>query len=102
MGLFDTLRCEHELPDGISADEFQTKSLGCTLSTYHLSAGGQLLDSNGHDTGFHGVFRFYTASPEKGWHEFEAKFTDGQLVHLIPLSSAQYTEDSMRLVAAGT
>jgi hypothetical protein len=38
-----------------------------------------------HESDFHGVIHFYgfeDGDPHK-WHEYEAKFTDGKLVHII-------------------
>lgn len=92
MGMFDTIRCEHPLPDACPATDFQTKSLACVLETYLLTASGRLLDAQGADTGLHGVLRMYTGSHAGPWWEYEAKFTEGQLVHLVPPSHALYDE----------
>jgi hypothetical protein len=97
MGLFDTLHCDHALPDGCTECDFQTKSLACVLDTYRLSAAGRLLLANGQDTGFHGVLRFYTRSATGTWHEYEAKFTDGALQHLVPVANAAYSPEGMAL-----
>ena len=96
MGMFDTIRCEHPLPDACAATEFQTKSMDCTLDIFRLTASGRRLDARGADTGLHGVLRMYTGDKRGGWWEYEAKFTDGQLQHLVPRSSAQYTEAGLR------
>lgn len=90
MGLFDTLHCEYPLPDGCTEREFQTKSLACALDLYRLTAAGRLLNAQGTDTGFHGVLRFYTSSASGAWHEYEVKFTDGALQHLVPAADAAY------------
>lgn len=92
MGMFDTIRCEHPLPDGCTASEFQTKSLDCILETFCLTASGRLLDAQGADTGLHGVLRMYTGDKAGRWWEYEAKFTDGQLVHLVPASQARFSD----------
>lgn len=36
-----------------------------------------------HDANFHGVMRFYGGGLENDWHEYRAKFTDGQLVEIV-------------------
>jgi hypothetical protein len=95
MGLFDTIHCDHPLPDACTATEFQTKSLGCGLDTYRLTAAGHLPDPQGTDKGAHGVLRLYTSDAGGHWWEYEAKFTDGQLVHLLPKAHAQYSEDGL-------
>jgi hypothetical protein len=94
MGLFDTVICEHPLPDACPEREFQTKSLGCTMSRYRLGAGGRFIDSDGLDTGLHGVLHFYGGS-RATWWEYEAKFSDGQLVHLLPAAQARYDADGL-------
>ena len=95
MGMFDTIHCEYPLPDACKATEFQTKSLDCTLDTFHLTASGRLLDASGADTGLHGVLRMYTGDRTGGWWEYEAKFTDGQLAHLVPASHAKFNDAGM-------
>ena len=97
MGMFDELQLERPLPDGSRPDGAQTKSLGCTLSCYTLSAAGRLLDADGADTGYHGVMRFHFAGSDGRLREYEAKFTDGQLQHLVPLAQAIYTPEGTRL-----
>lgn len=97
MGMFDTIRCKLPLPDACVDTEFQTKSLDCTLDTYCLTESGRLLDAHGADTGLHGVLRMYTSNTAGCWWEYEAKFTDGQLQHLVPQSGAQYDESGLRL-----
>ena len=99
MGLFDTIACDHPLPDGCPANEFQTKSLGCGMDTYRLTAGGRLLNTQGTDTGAHGVLRLYTSEAAGQWWEYEAKFTDGQLVYLLAKAQAQYSEHGFLLVS---
>jgi hypothetical protein len=100
MGLFDTLRCERPVPltDGMAVDaDWQTKPLGCTLSETTLTAQGRLLQAEGHDTGFHGVLHFHGPGSSGLPHRLEAKFTDGQLLHLLPAQQAQYSDEGLRL-----
>ena len=100
MGMFDDVLCEQPLPDGYEG-EFQSKDFECLLDTYKISAEGRLLrreyewveaddaplgirkERRGWtDTEYHGTFRFYDYADDKSWHEYEAKFTDGQLVEI--------------------
>ena len=86
MGMFDDVHVDYPLPD-CSYTEFQTKDLECTLEQYTISADGKLL-SNGVDIAFHGILNFYTYDKSPGerdvaeWYEYDAKFTDGQLVSI--------------------
>jgi hypothetical protein len=102
MGMFDTMLCRLPLPDGLVADEFQTKSLHCALSTYEIGADGRLRElaytaqrnnpsEARRDTGFHGVLRFYTLAG-KDLRQYEAKFTDGSLNTLRTAGEALYDE----------
>lgn len=100
MGMFDTIVCEHPLPDACPAREFQTKSLSCALGTFRLTAAGRLLDGHGNDTAIHGVLRMVASDRAGPWWEYEAKFTDGQLMHLLPKALARYDEDGLALPAA--
>jgi hypothetical protein len=90
MGLFDTIRCEHPLPDGCVAREFQTKSLDPRMATYRLTADGHLLDAEGADTGIHGVMCFYTQADGGTWHEYEAVFTEGRLTSLVAAADGRF------------
>lgn len=90
MGLYDTITCEHALPDGCTERTFQSKSLGCMMLGLRLTADGRLLDAAGRDTRAHGVIRFYTPDARRDWHEYEARFDDGLLTHLLPLTQARY------------
>jgi len=42
MGMFDTIHCRQQLPDGLTAEDFQTKSLHNTLSVYEIGTDGRL------------------------------------------------------------
>lgn len=95
MGLFDTIHCEYPLPDGCAERDFQTKSLGSALRLLRLTAAGRLLQADGADTACHGTLRFYTRSTAGAWLEYEAKFTDGQLQHLVSAAQAVYDEDGL-------
>ncbi len=97
MGMFDYIRCEVPLPDGFTG-EMQTKDLGCMLKTHIITAGGRLMvDEAGTfehpermaDANWHGFINFYGSEGDSNnrgpnstyrWHEYKAKFTDGQLV----------------------
>lgn len=37
------------------------------------------------DTNYHGIFNFYGGGFQNDWHEYNAKFTDGQLVEIVPV-----------------
>jgi len=105
MGLYDNVRCEAALPDGYSGGGLQTKDLGCTMSTVTITKEGRLV---GHlrewwwsehkpdrDLEFHGDFNFYgyegrkPQDPDWRWHEYTARFTEGQLVRI----TAKDTDD---------
>lgn len=44
MGMYDELRCEYPLPDGIVQDKwFQTKSFDCALDRYTITRDGRLI-----------------------------------------------------------
>ena len=45
MGMFDTIACEHPLPDACLSREFQTKSLGSALAAFRLAPTGRLWDA---------------------------------------------------------
>ncbi len=97
MGMFDSIRCEWPLPDGGDGSDMQTKSLGCCLTQYVIAADGRLRHVKGSDSGFHGIMRFYAHDPGTGRREYEAKFSDGQLDHLVPVAQARFDEDGMAL-----
>ena len=42
MGMYDTILCRRPLPDGLVAEDFQSKSLHNTLSVYEIGADGRL------------------------------------------------------------
>ena len=105
--MYDTILCRRPLPDGLVAEDFQSKSLHNPMSVYEIGADGRLRDlgigwdgelsgEGPRDTGFHGVLRFY-ATVGKDFKEYEAKFTDGLLVGLSTESEADYDERGVRL-----
>ena len=106
MGMFDTIYCRRPLPDGRqTSDSFQSKSLCNCLCVFEITADGRLreieLDDQGqpvtektHDTGFHGLMRFYTHA-DHGFEEYETKFTDGALVDLRLAAESRYDEHGM-------
>ena len=110
MGMFDWVKCEVELPDGFKSDSFQTKDMENLLCTYTITKEGRLiktcpewyieeeLPEIKEDTNFHGMFRFY--GYEKGekindenfkfvWHEYNAKFTNGNLVSITKVEEVE-------------
>jgi len=106
MGMFDTIYCRRPLPNGRQTSEsFQSKSLCNCLCVFEITADGRLhelaLDDQGqpvpeksHDTGFHGLMRFYTRTDHE-LNEYEAKFTDGTLVDLRLAAESRYDEHGM-------
>ena len=92
--MFDNVKCEVPLPDGWNAINLQTKHFGCELDLYTITSDGRLTRRyvsgskdvpeaySECDMNFHGIFRFYGTDREKKWHEYAAKFTDGQLVKI--------------------
>ena len=106
MGMFDTILCRRPLPDGLIAEDFQSKSLHNMLSVYEIGMDGKLreltFDDHGapvqrasRDTGFHGVLRFYTFAGES-LRQYESKFTDGSLIELRTEEEALYDECGLR------
>lgn len=101
MGMFDDVICEAKLPDGFVSDNgYQTKDFECVLATFKITAEGRLVrreyewsesddaplgirrEQRGwKDVNYHGFLNFYTSGLD-GWHEYDAKFTDGQLVEI--------------------
>lgn len=97
MGMFDDVICEASLPDEYLGKNFQTKDLDCIMAKLKITEDGRLLrclswrDENWIDLDFHGILNFYTMDTgmyvnRRGWHEYNAKFTDGQLVEITPVS----------------
>ena len=92
--MYDYVKCDVPLPDGWDAGDLQTKHFGCEADTYTITRDGRLTRRYVSDLQdvpemdieceiiFHGVFRFYGTDREKKWHEYAAKFTDGQLVKI--------------------
>ncbi len=96
--MFDWVRCEIPLPDGWEPKglTLQTKDFDCQLDIYTITSEGRLRHRFDYedtvnkeiDIDYHGNFRFYATegktSGKRGkdwfWHEYKAKFTDGQLV----------------------
>jgi hypothetical protein len=108
MGMFDWVVCEVELPDGFSVAEddysnaFQTKDFDNIMATFKITEEGRLVvsgfgfdneESTWHEyhlrdgRPFTGEFSFYTAeggaTPVGRWHEYVAKFEDGQLQEIV-------------------
>lgn len=85
MGMFDTVRCQRRLPDGLDASKewLQTKDFDCELETYTITEDGRLLNDDGEPMNFHGWLNFYTMTEKRVWHEYWAKFTDGALQDIL-------------------
>jgi hypothetical protein len=96
MGVFDTLRCEYELPDKeVQSEVFQTKSIRRLMDTYTITREGKLLlhrawgDRDAPVTDleipYDGEIRFYTVlkrGDEYKTYEYRARFTRGRLESL--------------------
>lgn len=106
MGMYDTILCRRPLPDGLVAEDFQSKSLHNTLSVYEIGEDGRFrelaigddgepLREASRDTDFHGVLRFHTIVGND-LRQYEAKFTDGSLVGLRAEDDALYDERGLR------
>jgi len=115
MGLFDYIVCEFPLPDGFTG-ELQTKDLGCALLTHVITNDGRLLlehvdriddesearFTSRRDANLHGMLKFYGSSGEheastREWHEYNAKFVDGQLVSIErDMSKAKWPYQQVR------
>ena len=102
MGMFDTILCRRPLPDGLVAEDFQSKSLHNMLSVYEIGLDGRLrelgvndggapMKEAARDTCFHGVLRFHALAGDS-LRNYEAKFTDGSLVELRTEEQALYDE----------
>lgn len=101
MGMYDYVHVEVPLPDGTPMDGrgayFQTKDFPApNLEHYTITKTGRLhktisygpgRESLPQDMNFHGILTFYTMlngpNEPTDWREFNAKFTDGQLVEII-------------------
>jgi hypothetical protein len=95
MGMFDTVRCEHPLPDPAHQElEFQTKDLDCYLEDYTITRDGRLVrherESPGASAAFrdvewpvHGDLRMYASLGEEGgaseWVEYVVRFAHGRV-----------------------
>lgn len=108
MGMFDYIRCEYPLPDGLdpkAALTCQSKDFGCDMHVYTITPDGRLLHEDSgsawvpdpkpwpvREVPFHGWLTFYTstgdinnrdeATSDYRWWEYRAKFTDGRLVEI--------------------
>lgn len=95
MGMYDTITCEYPLPidrQGLNKKQYQTKSLGNDLETYHIRPDGSLwrqeyvridadaflwtaIPYDGEIT----FYDFYDPEDKQSWVEFKADFLNGQL-----------------------
>ena len=92
MGMYDNVRCVLPLPDGFEGNLFQTKSFeapymrGLVIAEdrrlYEEIDGERKLVKD-----YHGYINFYEFDhiidgKGYGWHEYDAKFTDGECVEI--------------------
>ena len=92
MGMFDYVVCERPLPDGFTDAFLQSKTFPDPyLHRYTITRDGRLLRRAFYtheitDTHFNGVLNFYGGNhrADGTWdgHEYNATFTDGQLVSI--------------------
>jgi hypothetical protein len=85
--MYDDLTCEYALsgepkPKDIN---FQTKDFGRLMDHYMITRNGRLPKEDS-EVQFHGMLRFYTYTDDDMWFEYEAKFADGRLVEMQPVS----------------
>ncbi len=96
MGLFDNITVECDFPEGEGMRTFQTKDLECYSLDYRITSERRLIrkrrwyvDKNDPETdadlNFHGILNFYAYDAAGQWREFNAKFTDGTLVSIVPV-----------------
>lgn len=89
MGMYDDLRCEMPLPDGMQRMHFQTKSLDCELNQYVITAEGRLLVEDIYNADlqapvdYTGEIEFYALDSRRGWVEYVALVERGQVLSLI-------------------
>jgi hypothetical protein len=95
MGMFDEIRCDYPLPETPDDGkvQFQTKDFDCILAYYRITEEGRLVmkvrwdDTEERNVDHHGFVNFYTCAGDRRegtfkWWEYNAKFTDGQLVSI--------------------
>jgi hypothetical protein len=90
MGLFDEVRCEAPLPDGLDGSRmwFQTKSFPSPcLQRYTITKEGKLVDSRGNDIEPDGYIIFYgrddSDADPRSWLEYRARFREGVLDEIV-------------------
>jgi hypothetical protein len=94
MGLFDTIKCEYPLPNGLHQElEFQTKDLECSMAHYTITRDGRLIRR--HRPGrpgperdiewpIHGDIRIYDLDPNEQFVEYSVRFTHGRVEWVRP------------------
>ena len=107
MGMFDSIFCEIPLPDGYAPNRpCQTKALDNELAIYRITPEGRLVQE---ETGIfkgdrpdppvdmehHGYIVFYdiegdASDDDAMWHEYKAKFTDGQCIEIALIASRRF------------
>ena len=82
MGFFNGIDCQHDLPDGLEETLFQTKDMSdLDFDAYTITKTKKLLGPDGEPVDYHGYINFYKHINDV-WHEYKAKFTDGELVEI--------------------
>ncbi len=92
MGLFDDIIVGADLPDGKSLQTFQTKQFACCMDKYEITKTGRLLrqtEDGKEDINYHGWVNFYTHDTDNKWCEYNAKFTDGNLIEIVAVEVPQ-------------
>ena len=86
MGMFDDVKYDGR--------DFQTKDFECEMHQYRIEGGrllrrqvrwgegDNIIEDPPLDIGFHGWLNFYRGNARE-WEEYNAKFTDGNLVEII-------------------
>lgn len=80
MGLFDNLEMEYKNIKPSTGDQFQTKSLGCTLGRFKIDEEGNLfkrLSDAWYSYPHEGYFEFHD-----GVDNYEAWFTGGKITNI--------------------
>ena len=90
MGIFDDITCEHVLPaqPKPKTNLFKTKDFDCLDEHYTITQDGRLM-KDGNDMQFDGSLRFETYTKDHMWFEYVARFTNGRLVEIQPISIYQ-------------
>jgi len=101
MGLFDTIKCEYPLPEGLHQNlEFQSKDLECLLDHYTITRDGRLVRharqggcglERDVEWPYHGDIRIYISDPDDTHQliEYVVRFTHGRVEWIRRAGDAQ-------------